>query len=69
MYELLTIDEIQNNLSKKIKALRLAQNKTQKDFSKDIIFPFKSVKEFISVLDEMRNALVGKYYMPSLAGC
>ena len=22
-----------------------------------------------SVLDEMRNALVGKYYMPSLAGC
>jgi len=36
MYELLTIDEIQNNLSKKIKVLRLAQNKTQEDFSRSI---------------------------------
>jgi len=36
MYELLTINEIQNNLSKKIKALRLAQNKTQEDFSRSI---------------------------------
>ena len=36
MYELLTIDEIQNNLSKKIKALRLVQNKTQEDFSRTI---------------------------------
>ncbi len=36
IFELLTIDEIQNTFSQRIKKLRLAQNKTQDDFSRSI---------------------------------